>query len=60
MKRTHFRDLRLFNNAGLEFPTCKANAKLLDLDARRLPTTGNIKEVDCPKCLNKIRKEGSR
>jgi len=49
--KTHMRDIRLRNNAGIDFPVCCRNAPALDLDKSRYPTTGNIKEVDCKRCL---------
>jgi hypothetical protein len=53
MKTIHFRDIRLFNNAGMSFPLCYADAELLDLDKARLPTSGRegIAEVTCKRCL---------
>lgn len=48
---THFRNLRLFVNAGMSFPQCKANAALLNLDAGRLSTTPDPMLVTCKKCL---------
>ena len=33
MAKIHYRNLRLFINAGIEIPECKAYAKLLDLDS---------------------------
>jgi hypothetical protein len=35
--KTHIRDIRLFNNAGMPFPVCQANAPLLDVDKARWP-----------------------
>ena len=55
--KMHYQDTRLKVNAGMNFPTCKADAKLLDLDAGRFPTTGNIHEVTCKQCRNKIQKQ---
>ena len=54
MTKTHFRDTRLFNNAGMPFPTCYAGARLLDLDKGRLPTTNNQTNVTCQHCLRKL------
>jgi hypothetical protein len=55
-KIVHMRDQRLFINAGMEFPTCYANAKLLDLDKGRLPLTGNWLSVTCMNCLKTMKK----
>ena len=49
--KEHLRDIRLRNNAGMDFPTCKAGAKMLDLDAGRWPTTGEISETTCLHCV---------
>ena len=48
--KTHMRDIRLRNNAGMDFPLCKAGAELLDLDAGRWPLTGKYSEVTCAHC----------
>jgi len=50
MQVKHYRDVRLFVNAGLRFPLCKASAELLDLDATRLQTVGHSAEVTCKRC----------
>lgn len=50
----HFRDIRLRNNAGMDFPHCRANADLLDLDASRWRTTGDRHNVTCLACLRKL------
>jgi hypothetical protein len=41
MKKIHYRNIRLRNNAGMDFPECYAHAELLDCDKGRLITTGN-------------------
>lgn len=48
--KTHLRDIRLMNNAGMQFPLCYANAPLLDVDKSALPTTGNAADVTCKRC----------
>jgi hypothetical protein len=50
----HKRDVRLYVNAGMAFPACKANAKLLDLDAARLRMAGAGETVTCKRCLRLI------
>lgn len=55
--KIHLRHMRLFNNAGMDFPACYASAKLLDTEKGRLLTSPRFKEVTCKHCLNIIRKE---
>ena len=49
--KVHLRDIRLRNNAGLDFPLCCTGGELLDIDKGRLPTTETIAEVTCKHCL---------
>lgn len=56
--KTHMRNLRLHNNAGMAFPDCYARARLLDLDKNSLLTTTNRELVTCERC-KKIRGFGS-
>lgn len=55
--KMHFRDIRMSNNAGINFPNCCTNSELLDMDKARLPTTGNFKEVTCKRCLKQAPKD---
>lgn len=55
--KVHFRHITLRNNAGIDFPACKASAKLLDLDASRLPTTGDTQQVTCKHCLRYLERK---
>lgn len=57
--KLHISDIRLYNNAGIDMPVCKAGARLLDMDATRYPTVStddirhnkvNMEEV-CKHCL---------
>jgi hypothetical protein len=48
--KTHYRDLRLRINAGMDFPACYAGARLLDTDKGRLPSTSEPARVSCLKC----------
>lgn len=48
--KTHLRDIRLKNNAGIDFPLCRAQARLLDFDNTELPTSGDMAEVTCNNC----------
>jgi hypothetical protein len=52
----HYRDVRLFANAGMAFPMCYAAAATLDVNKGRLPTTADREAVTCPKCLKRMRK----
>jgi hypothetical protein len=54
--KTHLRDIRLRNNAGMDFPVCQAGARLLDTDKGRWPTTGEWSAVTCLKCLKQAPK----
>jgi hypothetical protein len=44
------------NNAGMDFPVCYRNAKLLDLDKSRLATTSDDSEVTCKRCQAIVKK----
>jgi hypothetical protein len=55
-RKVHMRDIRLFNNAGMDFPVCFSTAKLLDLDKSRLPLTNEISKVTCKRCESMFRK----
>jgi hypothetical protein len=52
----HYRSIRLYVNAGMAFPECYSNAPLLDLEKSALPTTGDINQVTCKKCIALHRK----
>ena len=56
-KKVHYRSIRLFVNAGMEFPQCYAHAALLDLDKARLLTTFDKELVTCSRCLRKLKGE---
>jgi hypothetical protein len=58
--RVHLRDLRLRNNAGIDFPACHAGARLLDMDKGRLESTGEASRVTCARCLAIVRREQAR
>jgi hypothetical protein len=53
--KLHIRDIRLFNNAGISFPVCRANEKLLDMDATRYSfakvENGHEVGVTCKHCI---------
>jgi hypothetical protein len=49
--KVHLKDQRLRVNAGMDFPVCKANAKMLDLTACWLPMTNEIELITCKACL---------
>ena len=48
----HYRDLRLFVNAGMNFPSCRSNEELLDLEFDGKVVIDK-KEVDCEECKAK-------
>lgn len=54
--KVHLRDLRLRNNAGMDFPACYANPKsgMLDTDKGRLITTGDKSKVTCERCKKRL------
>lgn len=56
--KLHLIDIRLRNNAGMNFPVCKASERLLDLDASRWPLASSTdyretsdKSVFCKHCV---------
>jgi hypothetical protein len=51
----HFRDIRLRNNAGMDFPACYANPRngLLDTDKGRLLVSSLECFVTCKRCKRK-------
>jgi len=49
--KTHFQDIRLSNNAGMDFPVCYSTAEFLDMEKSRLPTTSDFSKVTCKRCL---------
>jgi len=49
MKKVHLRDLRLRNNAGIEYPCCQANGGLIDLD-KPYKLSSEEKEITCKHC----------
>jgi len=53
--KTHKIDIRLFNNAGMNFPKCYANAKMLDLEKSRLNLSHDLNFVTCKKCIKSKR-----
>jgi len=49
-RKVHLRDIRLRNNAGMEFPICAAGAEMLDLDKGHWLADGYLRNVTCKKC----------
>ncbi len=47
--KTHLRDIRLHNNAGMSLPMCIANESLLDVDCD-WPITLDKHAVTCDNC----------
>lgn len=52
----HMRDIRLRNNAGLDYPVCKAEAHSLDMYETALPMTGDQSRVTCKHCIRAFAK----
>ena len=52
--KAHLRSVRLHVNAGMSYPVCRANDRLLDLDAGRWPTTTATWEVTCRACIRAV------
>ena len=57
--KVHLQSMRLLVNAGIIFPLCYSNAKLLDLDKARLPTAPNLALVTCAHCWRIARASNS-
>jgi hypothetical protein len=53
-RRIHLRDIRLRNNAGMDFPTCESTRKILRTEST-FETTGDIKQVTCERCQRAAR-----
>lgn len=51
--KTHIRDIRLFNNAGLSVPVCKATAPLLDLSSTAWEFADSKKDATCKGCVKR-------
>jgi len=53
LSTVHIRDLRLFVNAGMSFPSCKAGERLLDLDASCWPIADphHPETATCKTCI---------
>lgn len=49
----HIRDIRLRNNAGMDFPVCYASAELLDLDKSRLPNANLDDAIASGRCCKR-------
>lgn len=53
-RKVHFRNIRLFVNAGMDFPECYSYAPMLDTEKSSLPTSPRRKEVTCARCLKML------
>jgi hypothetical protein len=53
--KIHLQDIRLANNAGMSFPLCRANDRLLDVDIC-VELTGKFEEVTCENCKKRAPK----
>jgi len=56
--KIHLRDIRMYNNAGMNFPVCRTQDRLLDLEASRYTMANredyrnaDDKSVFCKHCL---------
>jgi hypothetical protein len=49
--KTHFINIRLRNNAGMDIPECQAYAELLNCDSGRWPLSNDKTKITCKKCL---------
>ena len=54
-KITHYKNMRLRNNAGMDIPECKAYATILDCDSGRWPMTSDTDGVTCKNCLRSMK-----
>jgi hypothetical protein len=50
LKAIHIRDLRLRNNAGINFPVCAAEEHLLDLNKSLWTLTTDTNQATCKAC----------
>ena len=48
--KLHIRDIRLYNNAGIDFPVCRAQEKLLDMEVTRYPMAIDPRNATCKHC----------
>lgn len=48
--KTHIKDIRLYNNAGMSFPVCQASAKLLDTD-KSAWKADRARKATCKHCM---------
>lgn len=53
----HFRDNRLYINAGIRFPLCHAHMRLLDMSKTSWDMTSIAAQVTCPRCLARLAPE---
>ena len=57
--KVHLMCTRLRNNAGITFPLCYSNARLLDMDKSHLPTSPTLARVTCAHCRRIARANNS-
>jgi hypothetical protein len=50
-KKVHLRDQRLFVNAGMDYPRCRANDEFLNVELN-YQITSDLTKVTCKHCLN--------
>lgn len=58
-RKIHLASMRLLSNAGIDFPLCYSNAKLLDMDKSALPTAVTLTRVTCKHCRRIARANNS-
>ncbi len=51
--KIHMRDIRMRNNAGINFPVCHANEEMLSLEKTRREIVSDINNVTCKHCLKR-------
>jgi hypothetical protein len=58
-KKVHMRSLRLYVNAGVEYPACCTGDKELNF-VREYEISASIKNVTCQKCLARLALRGKK
>ena len=53
--KVHARNIRLFNNGGVEFPECQSHVEFLDMDKSRWETTLFASKITCKVCQKILR-----
>lgn len=53
-RKKHMRDRRLYVNAGMSYPTCKSDSKLLDCELG-WDVTVHAEDVTCVNCRKRMK-----